>query len=115
MTGKYFVIEQNDKHVDGVVLLDAEGEILYEDLMNMSYEEMKTYDKLEDFLFTSQEASDSYFDTKGENTIVNLVNEEDTLVWGILFGPDPDNEEYLRYCFIDWGKDDKIYKYQKEN
>ena len=111
----YFVIEQNDKHVDGVVLLDAEGEILYEDLMHMSYEEMKTYNKLEDFLFASQEASDSYFNTDGENTIVNLVNEEDTLVWGILFGPDPDNEEYLRYCFIDWGIDGKIYKYKKEN
>jgi hypothetical protein len=111
----YFVIEQNDKYLEGVVLLDKDQNVLYEDLMSMTYEEMKTYDKLEEFLFVSKEASDSHFGTNGENTIVNLVNEEDTLVWGILFGPDPDNEEYLRYCFIDWGEDGKVYKYQKEN
>ena len=111
----YFVIEQNNHRVDGVVLLDKDQNMLYEDLMNMTYEEMKEYDKLEDFLFEARDASDLYFGTEGENTVVNLVNEEDTLVWGILFGPDSENKEYLRYVFIDWGIDGKVYKYQKEN
>lgn len=111
----YFVIEQNDKYLEGVVLLDAEENILHEEIMNMSYEEMKKYDKLEDFLWEAYFASESYFETKGENTVINLVDGDDTLVWGILFGLDPDNEELLRYCFVDWGVDGKVYKYQKEN
>lgn len=111
----YFVIEQNDNYLEGVVLLDKDENILHEEIMHMSYEEIKKYDKLEDFLWEAYFASESYFGTKGEATIINLVNSKDTLVWGILFGPDPDDEEALRYCFIDWGEDGKVYKYQKEN
>lgn len=111
----YFVIEQNDNYLEGVVLLDSDQNVLHEEIMNMSYEEMKEYDKLEDFLWEAYFASESYFETKGENTVISLVDSEDTLVWGILFGPDPDDEEALRYCFINWGEDGKIYKYQKEN
>lgn len=115
MNESYFVIEQNDKYLEDVVLLDADQNILHEEIMNMSYEEMKEYDRLEDFLWEAYWASEDYFDTKGEATIISLVDSYDTLVWGILFGPDPDDEELLRYCFIDCGKDGKIYKYQKEN
>lgn len=111
----YFVIERNDNYLEGVVLLDSDQNVLHEEIMNMSYEEMKEYDKLDDFLWEAYFASESYFETKGENTVISLVDSEDTLVWGILFGPDPDNEEALRYCFINWGEDGKIYKYQKEN
>lgn len=111
----YFVIEQNDNYLEGVVLLDSDQNVLHEEIMNMSYEEMKEYDKLEDFLWEAYFASESSFETKGENTVISLVDSEDTLVWGILFGPDPDDEEALRYCFINWGEDGKIYKYQKEN
>lgn len=111
----YFVIERNDNYLEGVVLLDSDQNVLHEEIMNMSYEEMKEYDKLDDFLWEAYFASESYFETKGENTVISLVDSEDTLVWGILFGPDPDDEEALRYCFINWGEDGKIYKYQKEN
>ena len=111
----YFVIEQNDNYLEGVVLLDSDQNVLHEEIMNMSYEEMKEYNELEDILWEAYFASESYFETKGENTVISLVDSEDTLVWGILFGPDPDDEEALRYCFINWGEDGKIYKYQKEN
>ena len=105
----YFVIEQDNYYVDNVVLLYTEGNVLYEELMDMSYEEMKAYDRLEDFLFSAHEVLNE------KDTLISLVNEEDTLVWGILFGSDSENKEYLRYVFIDWGIDGKVYKYQKED
>lgn len=113
MNNNYFVIEQNNNYVDGAILIDNDGNILHEEVMSMSYDEIKNYDKFDDFLDCIIDASESHFGTNNEHTILNLVDSENTLIWGILFGIDPDDPESIRYCFVDWGKDGQIYKYQK--
>lgn len=114
MNENYFVLEYDGNCIDDIVIIDNDtGSIKFKETMSMSYEEIKSYERLDEFLDCLMDANEAYFGTDEKHVILNLVNHEDTLIWGILCGVDPDDKELIRYCFIDWGKDGKTYKYEK--
>lgn len=113
MTNNYFAIERQGKSVDHVYLRLKDGSIAFSDIMNLSYDEMKAYDNMSEFVTAVMDTSNAYFQTTDEQTIVNLVGKDDIFIWGILVGPG-DNEDELKYVFIDWHKDGKNYRYKKD-
>lgn len=111
MTNNYFAVEHNGAFLDHAVITNGNGEMVFGDLMNMSYEEMKSYDELDAFVATVMEISEAQFGTSDESdTIVTLVGEDDVFIWGILMAPGEGDE--IRYTLIDWRKDGKSFKYE---
>lgn len=111
MTQNYFAIERKDKSLDHVYLRLIDGNIAFEDIMSMSYEEMKAYDKIDEFVTAVMDSANVYFKSVDEPTIINLIGPDNIFIWGILIGPGDQNDE-LKYAFIDWHKDGKKYKYE---
>lgn len=114
MTQNYFAVERSGQCVDHVNIKLDDGTVAFEDVMNMSYDEMKIYSKIDEFVTAVMDATNQHFgSTDDEQTIINLVGEDDVFNWGILIGPGDVNDE-LRYAFIDWHKDGKSYRYKKD-
>lgn len=113
MTENYFAIERKDKSLDHVYLRLINGDIAFEDIMNMSYDEMKVYDKMDEFVTAVMDSANVYFKSIDEQTIINLIGPDDVFIWGILIGAGDEAGE-LKYAFIDWHKDGKKYRYKKD-
>ena len=113
MTQNYFVIERKDKSIDNVYLRQDDVSIAFEDLMEMSYDEMKSYEDMSEFVTAVMDAANTYFQTSDEQTVINLIGPDGVFIWGIFIGPG-DNEDQLRYAFVNWGKDGKKYRYKKD-
>lgn len=112
MSANYFNIERGNKFFENVFLVDTNNNQTFLDVMEMSYEEIKNYDDIDNFVHCVMEASNRAFETDDELTLINLVDKDEVFVWGILIGPDQ-NSDKLRYAFIDWHKDGKNYRYEK--
>lgn len=113
MQKNYFVVERSGKSIDNIsIKRDSDGVIMFEDLMSMSYEEMKTYKNMDSFLDCMMDAANNFFHEGDDQTLITLIGSDDVFIWGILVGPG-ENEGSLKYAFIDWGKDGKKYRYQK--
>ena len=112
MTKNYFAIERSGRCIDHVYLKCDDETIAFEDVMNMSYDEIKTYEHINEFVTAMIDATNTYFKTGDEQTIVNLIGEDDVFIWGVLIGPG-DSDDELKYAFIDWKKDGKLYRYEK--
>ena len=110
MTRNYFAIERTGRCVETLIVGEG-GAILFEDLMSMSYEEMKAYGNIEGFVVTVMDMVNTYFEEDDEPTTITLVGEDNVFIWGILIGPE--DEDGLKYAFIDWKKDGKSYRYEK--
>ena len=111
MTNNYFAVEHNGTCAENMVIVNDNGEIAFEDLMNMSYEEMKSYDDLESFVATVMEISEAQFGAKGHpETVVTLIDKDGVFIWGIVMAPGEGDE--IRYALIDWRKDGKSFKYE---
>ena len=102
----YFAIERDQKYWDHIVIKDNDGNVVFGDYLNMTYDEMKSRDDLEDFVIAIMKASD---DVAAGNAIVNLIGDDDVFIWGIIIGPDGDE---FRYVLVDWKKDGRSYKYE---
>ena len=113
MTNNYFAIERNGNSVDHVYLRLINGDIAFEDIMDLSYDEMKAYDQMDEFVTATMDSANVYFKSVDEQTIINLIGPDDVFIWGILIGPG-DNSDELKYAFIDWHKDGKCYRYAKD-
>ena len=114
MSANYFNIERGDQYREHMFMVDIDNHKKYEDIMTMSYEEMKNYENIEEFVYSVMDASNALFGSSDEQTLITLVNgEDDVFIWGILIGPDKDTDK-LRYVFIDWHKDGKSYRYKKD-
>lgn len=114
MSNNYFNIERGNKCHEFMFMVDIDNNQKFQDVMDMSYEEIKNYDEIEDFVYSVMDASNALFESSDEQTLINLVNgEDDVFIWGILIGPDEDSDK-LRYAFIDWHKDGKSYRYKKD-
>ena len=113
MTKNYFAIERENKCVDHVLIRDNDGNILFEDLMSMSYDEIKNYENLDAFVMCLMDATNQYFGTSDEQTCVILVGEDDVFIWGFIMGPG-EEEGDVSYVLVDWKKDGKQYRYQPE-
>ena len=113
MQKNYFVVERSGKSIDNIsIKRDSDGVIMFEDLMSMSYEEMKTYKNMDSFLDCMMDAANNFFHEGDDQTLITLIDSDDVFIWGILVGPG-ENKGSLKYAFIDWGKDGKKYRYQK--
>ena len=114
MTHNYFAIERAGQCADHVHIKFDDNTIAFEDIMDMSYDEIKSYYNIDEFVVATMDAANEYFGgAKDETTIINLIGDDDIFVWGILIGPS-DVQDDLRYSFVDWTKDGKSYRYEKD-
>ena len=106
----YFVIERDGKFFENIMITDNAGNFIFTETLNMSYKEIVEND-LGDFIPCVMEAADECFESDGGQTILTLVGEDDTFIWSILMDVDEEDNDQIRYCFIDWNKDGKKYRY----
>ena len=111
MTKNYFTIERGGKCIEHV-LLHIEDVIVFEYVMNMSYEEIKQYEYIDSFIVAVLDATNQYFNEDDADTLITLVGEDDVFIWSVLIGSE-EGSENIRYAFIDWLKDGKKYRYEK--
>lgn len=108
----YFAVERNGQSISNVVIASNDGDLAFKDIMEMSYDEMKSYNGLEEFVACVMDATNNHFDDFDEQTCVTLIDDDGVFIWGIIIGPG-ENEGDLRYVLIDWRKDEKRYKYSE--
>jgi hypothetical protein len=114
MTENYFAIERDGKCIEQIILRDENGDIMFEDVMDMSYDELiENNENVQDFVVAAMDATNMYFDSyEDEPTVVTLIGPDDVFIWGIIMEPiDGD----IEYAFINWQKDGKFFKYEQEN
>lgn len=107
MSKNYFAIECNQQYWEHVVLRDQYGNVMFEDYLNKTYDEMKSSEDLGEFVVAVMDAASG--DTNN-NTIINLIGEDGVFIWGIIMGPDEDDG--VRYVLVDWKKDGRSYRYE---
>jgi hypothetical protein len=113
MIANYFSIEREGKCATPVVIRDENNVVAFEDLMNMSYEEMKAYKDLELFVDCVMDVANEYFEESDAQTTITLIGKDNVFIWGILIGPANDPSQ-LKYALINWKKDGKSYRYEKD-
>lgn len=114
MTHNYFAVERAGRCADHVYIKCDDDTVAFEDVMNMSYEEIKSYAYINEFVAAIMDAANENFGSEhDEQTLITLVGEDDIFVWSVLIGPG-DNDDELRYAFVDWKKDGKSYRYEKD-
>ena len=112
MTQNYFAIERGDKSFTDMCIADDFGNVIFEDLMNMSYDELTEYDAIEEFVATAMKVSNELFNSEDEQTIITLVGTDDIFIWSVIIGPE--ENDLLRYVLVDWQKDGKTYRYAQD-
>lgn len=111
MSKNYFSIERNGMCWTPVFLSDHNGDPVFQDFIDMSYNEIKSSDKLSSFVVAAMDAANRKTESKDDLTVVTLVGEDDFFIWSIVMGPDKNNE--IRYSIVDWKSDGKIYRYEQ--
>ena len=96
MIANYFSIEREGKCVSPIVIRDENNTVAFEDLMNMSYDEMKVYKDLELFVDCVMDIANECFDESDAPTMITLIGKDDVFIWGILIGPVEDADK-LQY------------------
>ena len=113
MSKNYFVVERVGKYAEHINIVDNNGDIVFGDIMDLSYNELKRYDRLDEFVASVNSIADDYFgDTEG-STAVTLVGSDDIFIWSIIIGAEQESD-ILRYSLIDWLSDGKKYRYITE-
>ena len=107
----YFAVERGDSCWDKVILRDKDYNVAFEDLMQMSYDEMKQYEHLDEFICAVMDATNRKSDEEDDQTAVTLVGEDGVFIWGLVIGPS-DIDDDLHYVMVDWKKDGKSYRYE---
>ena len=100
----YFAIEHNGKCLDHVVIRDKDGSVMFSNYLNMTYDEMKSSEDLEEFVVAIMDAANN------EEVIITLVGDDDVFIWSIIIGVEDDDG--VRYVLVDWKKDGKNYRYE---
>lgn len=113
MTSNYFSIERNNKCMEPVMLVDDSGCIMFENVMAMSYNELKSYEGIDEFVIAAMEAANELDDDVDVETVVTLVGSDKNFIWSIIIGPGA-AEGDLSYLFVDWQKDGRHYRYAEE-
>lgn len=109
MSKNYFAIERNGECKTPVILADRNGNPVFEEFLEMSYDEMKVSALLEDFVVAAMEAADRVCGVDDDHTIVTLIGNDDVFIWSIIMGYENDD---IRYCLVDWKKDGRSYRYE---
>lgn len=105
----YFAIECDRGCFDHIVLKDKDGNVAFGDYLNLTYDDMKSREDLEEFVVAMFDAANEGGDSQ---TLVTLVGDDDIFIWSIIIGMDGEN---LKYVLVDWKKDGKNYRYEQEN
>jgi hypothetical protein len=105
----YFAIERDNECWDHVMLCNSNGDPAFEEFINMTYDEMKSSNKLSDFVVAAMDAANRKSGSKDRQTIVTLVGADNVFIWGILMGPWENG--MIKYSLVDWKKDGKSYRY----
>lgn len=106
----YFAIEVNGNCYSPVLLADSNGNPAYTKFLEMTYEEMRDSEELEDFVVAAMEAAERRGDSEEEysDVVVTLIGEDDFFIWGIIMSAEDDN---ITYKVIDWQEGGKHFKY----
>jgi hypothetical protein len=110
----YFAIERNQKCMDHVVIRDNEGRVMFKNYFNMTYDEMKSSDDLEEFVVAVMDAANKSISSEHDQTLITLVGDDDVFIWSIIIGTE-DSDGDIKYILVDWKKDGKSYRYEPEN
>ena len=106
----YFSVERNGQYFDHFILKNEENNVDgFVNYLNMTYDEMKSQEDLEDFVLSNMEAADAMFANENDQTILTLIDDDDVFVWSIIMASDGDD---IRYVLVDWTKDGKKYRYE---
>ena len=100
----YFAIERNQEFADHVVIKDKDGNVMFKNYLDMTYDEMKSSEDLEEFVVAVMNAAGD------GQVLITLVGDDDVFIWSIIIGEE--NDDGLRYVLIDWKKDGKSYRYE---
>ena len=101
----YFAIEHGGKYQDHIGIVDENGNQVFENYLNLTYDEMKNQEDLDEFVVAIMDAT-----TDGaDNAIITLVGDDDIFIWSIIMGM---VDEEIRYNLVDWTKDGHKYRYE---
>lgn len=110
MSKNYFAIERDNECWDHMMLADHNGKPAFEEFLDMNYTEMKSSNKLSDFVVAAMDAANRKFGSKDKQTILTLVGADNVFIWGVLMGSG--ENDMIRYSLLDWKKDGKSYRYE---
>lgn len=105
----YFAIERNDQCWTNVILADSNGDPTFDEFLDMTYDEMKSSDRLSDFVVSVMDATNDAVDKSDDQTIITLIGEDGVFIWSVIMGPG--ENDMVRYSLVDWKKDGKNYRY----
>lgn len=109
MSKNYFAIERDNQCWTNVILADSNGDPTFGEFLDMNYDEMKSSDKLSDFVATVMDATNNEIGKNDDQTIITLVDEDNVFIWSIIMGPG--KNDMILYSLVDWKKDGKNYRY----
>jgi hypothetical protein len=112
MNNTYFSVERNGKCIVPALLKLDDGTVAFQDVMNMSYDEIKEYKDIDVLVAAFMDATNAYFQESDDLTVITLIGEDGVFIWGILVGTG-DNDDEFKYSFVDWQKDGRSYRYEK--
>lgn len=110
----YFAIERNQNCFDHVVIRSRNGQVMFKNYLDMTYDEMKSSEDLEEFVVAVMDSTNKRVDGPNDQTIVTLVGDDDIFIWSIIIGTE-DSDGDIKYVLVDWKKDGKSYRYVPEN
>ena len=105
----YFAIERNGKCWSPVVLMNENGEPIFNEFLDMDYEGMRSSARLEEFVVVCMNASNDASGTSDDQTIVTLIGDDDVFIWSVMMGPSENDD--IKYNLVDWKKDGRTYRY----
>lgn len=105
----YFVVERDRKYLDRAQIVDAKGNVTFDNYLSMTYDQMKSQRDLDDFVLAIMDAANVNWNCDDKDTVVTLIGEDNLFIWSIVIHPG-DNDK-IQYWFVDWKKDGKKYRY----
>ena len=102
----YFATECGCRYQDHIAIVDENGNVVFKNYFGMTYDEMKSQEDLDDFVFAVMNAVASNDD---DQVVITLIGDDDVFIWSIIIGV---VDEDIRYNLVDWKKDGKNYRYE---
>lgn len=110
----YFAIERSQHCMDHITIRDNDGRVMFKNYFNMTYDEMKSSEDLEEFVVAVMDAANKSISSEHDQTLITLVGDDDIFIWSIIIGTE-DSDGDIKYVLVDWKKDGKSYRYVPEN
>lgn len=105
----YFAIERGKTCLDHILLRDHNKNEVFNNYLNMTYEEMKSQEDISDFVIAVMDATDAASNEDNDQTIITLIGDDDIFIWSIIMGTVDDE---IHYSLVNWKVDGKNYRYQ---